>query len=256
MCGRYDLNITAMAMAARFALSTRGESAESGESGVNERAAEAILNLEAGWKPRYNIAPGLRNPVIVRDTGGRNELALMQWGLVPAWSREPKVSYSTINARAETVASKPTFRKALANRRCLVPATGYFEWAKVDNGKQPYRIQVRDDSHGSGDGVFAFAGLFDIWRGPGGQELQTYAIVTTGANDALSAIHSRMPVILPAEAEGAWLDADNDMRIETLLSLLQPYPGERMTAYPVSSLVNSPANDRREILEPVRLPAA
>jgi len=116
MCGRYDLNITAMELAARF------------KAQLLKTSPEVTPNLAVGWQPRYNIAPGQHNPVVVRDAGGHNQLELMQWGLVPAWSREARVGYSTINARAETVASKPTFRKPLATQRCLVPATGYFEW--------------------------------------------------------------------------------------------------------------------------------
>jgi putative SOS response-associated peptidase YedK len=244
MCGRYDLNATALEIAARFSARLRGET-DSGDAG-----AGVISHLSAGWQPRYNIAPSQNNPVIVRDAEGHNQLELMQWGLVPSWAREDKVPYSTINARAETVASKPTFRKALATQRCLVPATGYFEWAQTNQGKQPYRIGLRGEDTRALDEIFAFAGLYDIWEGSGGQELQSYAIVTTRANDALSAIHSRMPVILPSGDEAAWLEADSK-EIEHLLSLLQPYPGEEMTAYPVSRLVNSPVNDRRALIEPL-----
>jgi putative SOS response-associated peptidase YedK len=239
MCGRYDLNATALAIAARFGVSARVEG-----------DADATSNIGMVWQPRYNIAPDQNNPVIVRDGQGHNHLEWMRWGLVPSWSREAKVAYSTINARAETVASKPTFRKSLVTQRCLVPATGYFEWMQDGRQrKQPYRIQVRDASQSKGDAIFAFAGLYDIWEGPGGQELQTYAIVTTRANAALSDIHLRMPVILPSEVEGAWLDGDAE--VDRLLSLLQPYPGERMSAYPVSTLVNSPMNDRQELIEPL-----
>jgi putative SOS response-associated peptidase YedK len=248
MCGRYDLNAVAVELAARFGATLRGVTGEGGEGveGVESPGATSTLNL--AWRPRYNIAPGQHNPVVLRAADGHNQLELMQWGLVPAWSREPKVAYSTINARAETVASKPAFRKPLATQRCLVPATGYFEWAQGVQGKQPYRIGLRGDGDGL-DEIFAFAGLYDIWEGSGGPELQTYAIVTTRANDVLSAIHSRMPVILPSGVEGEWLDGDNK-DIEKLLSLLQPYPGEGMTAYPVSRLVNSPMNEGPELIEP------
>jgi putative SOS response-associated peptidase YedK len=180
----------------------------------------------------------------------------MQWGLVPAWSKEAKVAYSTINARVETLASKPAFRKPLVSRRCLVPATGYYEWVEAPKGggKQPYRISLRGEGDGAG-GIYAFAGLYDIWQGPGGEALQTYTIVTTSANEAISAIHSRMPVILARDAEGAWLDPNN-RDVEELIALLQPYPEEGMMAYPVSRLVNSPTIERRELIQPVRLMAA
>ncbi len=243
MCGRYDLNATALELAVRFGLSVRGASDK------DDKSAGSPSDLNLGWQPRYNIAPSQLNPVVVRNANGHNQLELMQWGLVPAWSREARVAYSTINARAETVASKPTFRKPLATQRCLVPATGYFEWAQVNREKQPYRIGLRGESTKALGEIFAFAGLYDIWEGPGDQELQSYAIVTTRANDALSAIHSRMPVILRSGVEGEWLDGDYK-DIEKLLSLLQPYPGEEMTAYPVSRLVNSPMNDGPELIEP------
>ena len=240
MCGRYDLIATIAELAARFGVPSR------------ELSVPVTLNQGTEWQPRYNIAPTQHNPVVLGASGGNNghnHLQLMQWGLVPDWSREPKVTYSTINARAETVASKPTFRKPLSTQRCLVPATGYFEWVEsARQGKQPYRIQLRHESSGP-DGVepiFAFAGLYDIWQGPGGEELHSYTIVTTKANEALSAIHSRMPVILPRELEEAWLEGDN-RDIERLISLLQPYPEEKMIAYPVSRLVNSPMNDGREL---------
>src|SRR5207237_3097610 len=151
--------------------------------------------------------------------------------------------------------------KPLASERYLVPATGYFEWVEGAQGKQgiqgkqPYRILLRTEGEGTdgldeADELFAFAGLYDIWQGPGGQELQTYTIVTTRANDALSPIHSRMPVILPRDVEGVWLDRDNK-DIEKLVSLLQPYPDGEMTAYPVSRSVNSPLNDRRDLILPL-----
>jgi putative SOS response-associated peptidase YedK len=251
MCGRYDLNATALELAARFA----AKLAAGSDSGVAATTVAADVN--AGWRSRYNIAPRQSNPVVVRQGGGHNQLELMQWGLVPSWSRDPKLPYSTINARAETITSKPTFRKPLATQRCLVPATGYFEWVQGagnasvkqgNRGKQPYRIRLLGEEMDRADSIFAFAGLYDLWHGPGGQELRTYTIVTTEANVALSAIHSRMPVILPRDAEGAWLDRDNT-DVETLLSLLQPYPEDLMTAYPVSTLVNKPSNEGRQLIE-------
>jgi putative SOS response-associated peptidase YedK len=258
MCGRYDLNVNALEMAARFAVAL--QNVNNAQGGGPSQEALNLAEVSIAWRPRYNIAPGQDNPVVVPDSSGHNQLELMRWGLVPAWSREDKVSYSTINARAETVASKPTFRKALATRRCLVPATGYFEWmpeAKGESptqGKQPYRIVLQQEGE-SPSGLFAFAGLYDVWHGPEGEELHTYAIVTTRANAALSSIHARMPVILPACLEEAWLDRDYK-NVEKLVSLLQPYPEERMAAYPVSRLVNSPANEGRELIEPVSRLAA
>lgn len=254
MCGRYDLDATVEELAERFGVPIRGLSVRVTAGVAAAVSARVEGTLSAAWKPRYNIAPTQQNPVLVRDGNGQNRLQMMQWGLVPAWAKEPKVAYATINARAETVASKPTFRKPLVGQRCLVPATGYFEWVEGaaqegpgPKGKQPYRIQLR--GMGGVDGILAFAGLYDIWRGPDGEELQTYTIVTTRANSSLSAIHSRMPVILPMELEEVWLDGNN-RDIEQLIALLQPYPEEGMTAYPVSRLVNSPRNDARELIAP------
>src|SRR5437762_3479147 len=129
MCGRYDLNAIALELAARFGVTLRDVSGDSGDSAESPGPTS---NLDLGWRPRYNIAPGQHNPVVVRDANGHNQLEWMRWGLVPAWSRDPKVAYSTINARAETVVSKPAFRKPMATQRCLVPATGYFEWAQTN----------------------------------------------------------------------------------------------------------------------------
>jgi putative SOS response-associated peptidase YedK len=243
MCGRYDLNATALELAAHFA-------AKLAAGGDPSDAATAVAaDANSGWRSRYNIAPQQSNPVVVRQQGGHNQIELMKWGLVPSWSRDPKLPYSTINARAETITSKPTFRKPLATQRCLVPATGYFEWVQGgQQGKQPYRIRLQDEEMDGADSIFAFAGLYDIWHGSGGQELRTYTIVTTQANEALSAIHSRMPVILPRDAEGAWLDPNNT-DAEILVSLLQPCPEDLMTAYPVSTLVNKPTNDGRHLIE-------
>jgi putative SOS response-associated peptidase YedK len=250
MCGRYDLNATALELAARFAAKLAAESA------TGDAATGLAADTSVGWRSRYNIAPQQSNPVVVRHLGGHNELELMQWGLVPSWSREPKLPYSTINARAETITSKPTFRKPLATQRCLVPATGYFEWVQgAQQGKQPYRIRLRDEEMEGADSIFAFAGLYDIWHGPGGQELRTYTIVTTEANEALRAIHSRMPVILPRDAEAYWLDPNNT-DTAALVSLLRPYPEALTTAYPVSTLVNKPTNDRPELIEVLRAVAA
>jgi putative SOS response-associated peptidase YedK len=257
MCGRYDLTATAQELVERFGVPV----VPLGDDSVGVTA-----NGNAEWRPRYNIAPSQRNPVVVRDASGHNNIELMGWGLVPAWSKQSKVPYSTINARAETLTSKPTFRKPLSTQRCLVPATAYFEWTQggkaagmnqSSQGKQPYRIGLRGQGehreHGEGGlgGIFAMAGLYDIWQGPDGEALHTYTIVTTEANDALHAIHSRMPVILPRDIEGVWLDRDNK-DIETLISLLQPYPAEEMRAYPVSRLVNSPSNEGRELIAALR----
>ncbi|MGA7732795.1 MAG: SOS response-associated peptidase [Chloroflexia bacterium] len=240
MCGRYDLNATALAIAARFGLSARVEDGKGD--------ADATSNIGMVWQPRYNIAPDQNNPVVVRDVQGHNHLELMRWGLVPAWSREAKVAYSTINARAETVASKPAFRKALVTQRCLVPATGYFEWAASERagGKQPYRVQVTGDDNDE-DQILAMAGLYDVWKGPYGEPLLTYTIITTEASPGIRGLHERMPVLLSREDEAVWLDPGMN-ETERLLNLLRPYPDEKISAYRVGRDVNSPANDRVELI--------
>jgi putative SOS response-associated peptidase YedK len=175
----------------------------------------------------------------------------MQWGLVPGWAKEPKSDYSTINARVETVAEKPTYRTALRRGRCLVPATGYYEWqaaAGAGRGaaKQPYFVGLADGD----DELFAFAGLYDIWRGPDGQELHSYAILTTDATPQLAPVHARMPIILPRSAEERWLDPELSDPTK-LLARLQPPPADRVRLYPVSTAVNNTAHDGPALIAPL-----
>ncbi len=146
-----------------------------------------------------------------------------------------------INARAETVSEKPSFRTAFKKRRCLIVADGFYEWQKTDNGKRPYHVKMRDDS------PFAFAGLWETWKN--GEEIRSCAIITTEANDLMGEIHHRMPVILPPENYGAWLDPDFDEK-EALTALLKPYPSDEMEAYAVSRRVNKPANNDPNVVEP------
>ena len=231
MCGRYDLIVIGQALAARFRVSPE----QAGEVGQN-------------WKPRYNIAPSQLNPVIVAADDQEKHLVAMKWGLVPSWAKEPKTSFSTINARAETITQKPAFRRLITSKRCLVPATGYFEWTASDGagGKQPYRVQVTGDDNGE-DQIFAMAGLYDVWKGPYGEPLLTYTIITTEASPGIRALHERMPVILSREDEELWLDLGLN-ETERLLSLLRPCPDSQISAYRVGRAVNSPANDRAELI--------
>lgn len=242
MCGRYDLIVIGQALAARFGVAP-------------EQAGEVAQGLGA-WQPRYNIAPSQLNPVVVaRVTADDQEkhLSMMKWGLVPSWAKEPRTSFSTINARAETITQKPAFRKLLTSKRCLVPATGYFEWAISDGagGKQPYRVQVTGDGRDNDeDQILAMAGLYDVWKGPFGEpagDLLTYTIITTEASPSIRGLHERMPVILSREDEEVWLDPSMN-ETERLLSLLRSYPDTQLSAYRVGPLVNSPANDRAELI--------
>lgn len=215
MCGRYDLTLT-RELPDRFAVQ------------------QALFDLT---EPRYNVAPTQTMPVVTADRA----LTPMQWGFIPVYAKKPE---GFINARAETVATSPAFKKAFATRRCLVPATGFYEWQKTPQGKVPYRIGCTDQD------LFAFAGIHTTWTDPQGHARQTFAILTTQPNALMAPIHNRMPVILPREAEAAWLGADAGA-IEQLVALLHPYPAEAMTAYPVSRAVNSPANDTLAVLAPV-----
>lgn len=187
---------------------------------------------EIDFKPHYNVAPSYYMPIVREDDTGRH-LALAQWGFIPHWSKGmPKVK--PINARAETVAEKPTFRDSFKRRRCLVPANGFYEWKREGKSKQPYYFKLKDSE------LLAFAGLWDRWRGPDGP-LDTFTIITTDANDSMRPIHDRMPVILARENYNQWLRSGDK-------NTLTPF-GEEMTPYQISRRVNSPENDSREIIE-------
>ena len=199
--------------------------------------------------PRYNICPTQDVPVVRAGagtgTGGRagREIVMVRWGLVPAWSKDTAMGSRLINARAETVAEKPSFRGAYKSRRCLIPADGFYEWRQQGDGpKQPYRITL------SGGAPFAFAGLWERWeKAPDGKALRTCTIVTTAANPFLRPIHHRMPVILDAAGHDAWLDAATPP--DTLAALLVPYGGA-MEAHAVGTRVNNPRNDDAACVAP------
>ncbi|HHJ17594.1 MAG TPA: SOS response-associated peptidase [Gammaproteobacteria bacterium] len=190
-------------------------------------------------QPRYNIAPNQDVP-IVRDTGNGRELALARWGLVPHWSKEEKPKYSTINARAGTVAGKPIYREAFRRKRCLIPATGFYEWQQEGGHKTPHHIRLPEG------GLFAFAGLWDHWRREGAG-FDSCSIIVTDANETMQPIHDRMPVILNPAQYNIWLNADHYNRAQ-LEALLVPYGGHLET-YAVSRLVNSPKNDDPRCVE-------
>ena len=192
--------------------------------------------------PNYNAAPSQRLPVITNAAPG--QIQLLCWGLVPAWSRDPTGGPKPINARAETLAEKPSFRMLLARRRCLVLADGFYEWQATPTGKVPHRILLRDEQ------PFAFAGLWDEWLDHATGVLHpTFTIITTEPNELMASIHNRMPVILPDRAaEAAWLDDGH--RLPDYQQLLQPYEAAAMREYVVGKRVNSPANNDAEVLAP------
>jgi len=165
-------------------------------------------------------------PAIRQAEAGR-EAVLLRWGLIPYWAKDEKFGYHTINARAETVDRKPAFRSAFKRRRCLIPATGFYEWKKLNRHKQPYHIRVKDRE------LFAFAGLWEHWRSPEGKAIESCTIIVTDANEVLKSIHDRMPVILDPGDYDTWLDPDN-RDVDRLRSLLRPYPPNRMEFWPVS----------------------
>ncbi|AFL74949.1 SOS response-associated peptidase [Thiocystis violascens] len=194
--------------------------------------------------PRYNIAPGSLLLAVRADPAGTRTFATLHWGLIPSWAKDRNIGYRTINARAETVAEKPSFRAAFRQRRCLIPADGFYEWQATGSGKQPYFIARRDRQ------PFAFAGLWETWTDPGtGKRLDSATIIVTDANDVVSPIHDRMPVILTPAAYGVWLDPTRT-RPETLTPLLKPCDPAPWFAYPVDRRVNTPSEDGPALIEP------
>lgn len=195
---------------------------------------------------RYNIAP--TQPVAIITHLAPRELTLVRWGLIPSWSKDPMRGAPLINARSETVAEKPAFRSAYKYRRCLIPADGFFEWATDTNGKKrPHYIHLRNRQ------LFAFAGIWERWQNPEGDEILSCSILTSEPNDLIRPLHNRMAVILPAEAHADWITPDTDP--DLLNSLLQPYPASEMETYEISTLVNNVRNDSPEIVEPYKPPS-
>lgn len=190
----------------------------------------------------YNIAPGARVAAVIHD--GTNRLIPLKWGLVPSWAKYPSIGRGLINARAETVREKRSFRNAFTQRRCLIASTGFYEWRKDARGKTPFYVGLR------AGGPFGFAGLYEVWHSSEGNELATCTIITTEANDLIRPIHHRMPVIIPHHEAPRWLDPSIRDPAE-LLPPLTPYPPEEMTAYRVSPLVNSPHHNSPDCITPV-----
>jgi putative SOS response-associated peptidase YedK len=211
-------------------------------------APEAIRALfryreQPNFPGRYNVAPTQPVP-IVRLADGQRQFALVRWGLIPAWVKDPKTFSLLINARGESAVDKPAFRNAMRRRRCLIPADGFYEWKSEGGRKRPFF------AHPTAPGPIAFAGLWEAWIGPNGEEVETAAIVTTAANRLLRPIHDRMPVILAPEAFDMWLDGAHVDAL-TAAALLVPPPDDAMEAYEISTAVNRVANDGPEILAPV-----
>jgi putative SOS response-associated peptidase YedK len=193
------------------------------------------------FPPRYNIAPSQPIAVVRLGDGGRH-FALMRWGLLPAWVKDPANFALLFNARGETAAEKPAFRAAMKRRRCLIPADGFYEWQREGSRNRPFFIRARSRQ------LLAFAGLWETWTGPNGEELDTAAIVTTEANATLKPLHHRMPVIVPPDAFDLWLDPNADAKF--VQSLIAPAADDLLEAYAVSTAVNRAANDGPALLAP------
>lgn len=216
MCGRYTLRLTLTQL-----------------TGIFDILRDSGLQLAM----RFNVAPTQTMPVVRLDSDGVRRLDLLRWGLVPRWAKDAKTSL--FNARAETIAEKPSFKSAFQQRRCLVPADGFYEWQNRPEGKQPHFIRLQ------GDRPFAFAGLWESWKDADGKPIDSYAIVTTAANELMRPLHDRMPVILgEADEYTRWLAAPDQ-------ELLRPYPSERMIASPVGPIVNNARNDVPECILPL-----
>ena len=225
MCGRYTLTVTPELLRSIF-----------------------DFDVTPNLQPRFNIAPTQLAPVVrPGGVGGGRTLDMLRWGLIPSWSKDMSGASKLINARGETVGEKPSFRDAFAQRRCLIPADGFYEWRTEDGAKQPFRIGFR------GGAPFAFAGLWESWTAPAGLEnagetVETYTIVTAAANDKLRPIHHRMPVIVDPADYDTWLTGDAaDAR-----ALLRPYPPDDMAFYRVSTRVNAVRNDDEDCVAPLK----
>ncbi|HEX8177252.1 MAG TPA: SOS response-associated peptidase [Pyrinomonadaceae bacterium] len=198
---------------------------------------EEVPELE----PRYNIAP-TQEILGVSETEDGREMSFYKWGLIPSWAKDTSMGARLINARSETVREKPSFRQAFKQRRCIIPADGFYEWQRTDGRKQPFFFLMRDES------PFGFAGLWEQWKGEEGQVINSCTILTTTANEVLRPVHDRMPVILHPDDYSLWLDHDT-RKLEMVEDLLRPYPADEMASYPVSTLINSPRSQGERLIE-------
>lgn len=218
MCGRFTLRQSCETIAETFQVSELQE--------IN---------------PQYNIAPSNAIATIILDS--QKQLKWMRWGLIPSWAKDESIGNRMINARAETLSEKPSFRNAFKKRRCLILADGFYEWQKTEKQKQPYYFQLKDGK------PFAFAGLWERWQPQDGETITSCTIITTEANELVEAIHDRMPVILSANAYDQWLDPQSSQ--SELTSFLKPYDAQAMEGYPVSPVVNRPSYNQPECIKPL-----
>ena len=202
---------------------------------------------EEDWTPRYNIAPTQPVPIIRQHPREPvREMSLVRWGLIPSWSKDSSASAKMINARSETAGISPAFRDAMKSRRCIIPADGFYEWQKKGKTKQPYCFEVNDGN------LFAFAGIWDRWKNPSGDIVETCSILTTTPNAVTSVVHDRMPVILDLDSYDLWLDPGMK-NVNVASELLKPYDARSMRCYPISTRINHVANDDEACSAPVEL---
>lgn len=192
---------------------------------------------------RYNVAPSQQVLVVRQDGGVGRSATFMRWGLIPSWAKDPAIGAKLINARSETAHEKPSFRQALRSRRCIIPASGFYEWSHEGKAKTPYYVRMADSA------PLPLAGLWESWKSPDGEKIETCTILTTSANTLVTPIHDRMPVILHHEEFDLWLGREVD-ESERLRSLFQPYPADHLAAYPVTPQVNNVRNDHSGLIAP------
>jgi putative SOS response-associated peptidase YedK len=227
MCGRYNLQTTGVEIAKSF---------------------DALWDGE--YEPNYNVAPTTNQPVIAFSKEGERAMKLFRWGLVPFWADDPGIGARMINARSETIAEKPSFRTAFKRRRCIVPASAFYEWKREGDAKQPYQIIPANDD------FFAFAGIWERWDDDEGNALFSYSILTCDANERMQELHHRMPVILHREEIDTWLHIQKDDNTEGLDELLRPFPETEIDFFPVSKAVGNVRNNDETLTEPIKLQEA
>lgn len=225
MCGRYTISVEEEALLTRF----------------------KVWEYQGQHSPRYNVAPTQNNPVVLVNRENKRIMTPMRWGLIPSWAKEEAIGNKMINARKETVTQKPSFKTAFMKRRCLVPADGYYEWQKpgTPGRRTPFRIVLKSRE------VFAFAGLWDIWKNKEGEIIPSYTIITTEADDLISKIHPRMPIMLKPENEDRWIDP-TPKDSATLLKLLDPYAADLTEMYEVAPIVGKANIDFEDLIKPIR----
>lgn len=199
------------------------------------------------WQPHYNVAPLQFVPVIRQRPSGERVAQLLRWGLIPSWAKDESIGGKLINARGETVGEKPAFRSAFKSRRCIIPASGFFEWQAMAGGKQPFFIQPAEAP------VFGLAGLWERWSQPDGSPLDTFTVITVGANEVMQAVHDRMPVILDPDDFASWLNKETPPDIAS--GLIQPCDPALLKMHPVSKAVGNVRNDSPELILPTASPA-